>query len=118
VGSRNRDLHDAADGLLREQAVESLKQRILAGKHKYGIGELLDSELNNHARSHIIMQELVDLLLNDSLEREALADNIRDGLIERYLNDPAQSLLIEEEAAEIEAEEMDLARIARACGAV
>lgn len=98
----NRDIHDAADGALRQQALDILRWKILDGKHKNGIFELLDSELNGE-RYKLILEAITQLLLADGInERDDLADKIRDGLIERYLLSHPE--LIEEEAAQIESE--------------
>jgi hypothetical protein len=96
----NRDMSDCADGALREQAIESLTYKIMSGKHRNGIFELLDSELNTD-RYKILLEEITMLILNESGEREYLAEKIRDGLIERYLSTHGD--LVEEEANEIEA---------------
>ena len=98
----DRDVHDAADGELRAQAIESLTYKIISGKHRNGIFELLDSELNGE-RYKILLEEITTLLLNESGEREYLAEKIRDGLIERYLS--VHGDLVEEEASDIEARE-------------
>ena len=100
---RDRDIHDAADGELRKQAIESLSEKIKSGKHRNGVFELLDSELNGE-RYKIVLEEITTLLLNETMEREDIADRIVSGLIERYLSTKGD--LIEEEAAEIEREEV------------
>ena len=99
----NRDINDAADGELRKQAIESLSEKIKSGKHRNGVFELLDSELNGE-RYKIVLEEITTLLLNESGEREYLADQMVAGLIERYLSTKGD--LIEEEAAELEREEI------------
>lgn len=99
----NRDLHDAADGILKKEAIDNLSQKLQSGQRagRCDFTEILDSELSGD-RYQIILSELSALLLTTTGEREYLADQIRDGLIERYLNSANNTFLIEEEAAEIE----------------
>lgn len=97
----DRDIHDAADGELRQQAIESLTFKIKSGKSRMGIFELLDCELSSE-RYKILLEEITGLLLNETCEREYIADQIVAGLIERYLSTKGD--LVEEEAAQIEAE--------------
>lgn len=99
----DRDIHDAADGSLREQAIEQISWRIKEGKSRIDIRGLLDSEFNS--RGEFLLIELERLLTADNGEHGALADKLVDGLIERYLSTPRGMDLIEEEAAEIEATE-------------
>lgn len=96
----DRDIHDAAAGALRQQAIESLTDKIMSGKHRNGIFELLDSELNTE-RAKILLEEITGLLCNETVEREYLADQIVAGLIERYIS--VNGDLVEEEANDIEA---------------
>ena len=100
MNAPDRDIHDCADGELRKQAMENLAERIKSGKHKNGIFELLDSELNTD-RYKILLEEITTLLCNETVEREAMADKIVAGLIERYIS--VHGDLVEEEANEIEA---------------
>jgi hypothetical protein len=102
--NQNRDLNDLADGELREQAIESLTYKITYGRHRNGIFELLDSEINSE-RYKILLEEITTLLLNESGKREYLADQMVAGLIERYLS--VHGDLIEEEAETIEAQEAE-----------
>lgn len=104
MNAPDRNLHDEADGKLREQAIESLSEKIKSGKSRIGIFELLDSELNTD-RAKILLEEITTLLLNESGEREAMADKMVADLIARHLS--TQGDLIEEESAAIEAEESD-----------
>lgn len=96
----DRDQSDAADGELRQQAIESLTYKIVYGKSRIGIFELLDFEISSE-RYKIVLEEITTLLLNESGEREYLADQLVAGMIERYLSTHGD--LIEEEANDIEA---------------
>ena len=103
----DRDLSDRASGLLRQQAMENLTYRLRDGKTvgKFNFRDLLDCEINSN-RYRLLLDELDTLLCgeggNDT--RDGFADRMVEGIIERFLNDPKQDDLIEEEAAEIEAE--------------
>lgn len=100
-----RDAHDAADGALKAQAVEALTERLRAGNTvgSLSLRDLIDSDLNG-PRAGFAAIEVTNLLLADSGERAALADAYKDGVIERFLLSPRGLELIEEEAAEIEAD--------------
>lgn len=97
-----RDLNDAAAGALREQAVENITERIKSGKSRVGIFELLESELNGE-RSQIMLEEITILLLNESGERDDLAEKTVAGMIERWIS--VHGDVVEDEAATIEATE-------------
>lgn len=94
----DRDQHDAAAGELRAEAIGILTHRILTGKHRVGIYELLDAWLDSERRK-ILLEALTTLLLNESGEREAIADQMNAKLITEYLN--RHDHLIEETAAMI-----------------
>ncbi len=96
----DRDQSDAADGLLRAQAIENISERIKEGKNRMTVLDLLDGELNSE-RYKIVLGELADLLQAQHGEHGATADKIVDGLIERYIS--VHGDLVEDEAAEIEA---------------
>lgn len=98
----NRDLSDCASGLLREQSIENISNRIKSGKGRIGVFELLDIELSGE-RYKILLEEITTLLCNETVEREAMADQMVSGLIERYIS--VHGDLVEQEAEEIEAED-------------
>lgn len=99
-----RDLSDRAAGMLREQAVYNLTERLKDGKRvgRCDLFDLLDCELNSD-RYRILLADLFQLITAQSGEHGALADRIVEGLIERHL--VTHDDLIEEEATEIENEE-------------
>lgn len=96
-----RDLSDAAAGLLRQQAIENISERIKGGRSKVSVHDLLDTELDDPKRCRILAEDLAKLLTAESGERATLADRIVDGLVERHIS--VHGDLVEEEAAEIEA---------------
>ena len=95
-------LHDYADKKLREEAIDNLTQKLQSGQRagRLDFTELLDSEITG-PRCEIILSEL-SALLQTTTGRDYLADQIRDGIIERYLNAPDQEWLITEEMGQIE----------------
>lgn len=101
-----RDIHDMADGALREHAIQNLTERLQDGKRvgRFDLFDLLDCELNSD-RYRILLEELGSLIIGgtEACDRAAQADKIRDGLIERFLLGHPE--LIEDEAAQIEHEE-------------
>lgn len=101
MNAPDRNIHDAADGKLREQAIENIAERIKGGRSKVSVHDLLDTELDNPTRCRILAEDLAKLLTAESGERAALADQIVDGLVERYIS--VHGDLVEEEATEIEA---------------
>lgn len=97
----DRDLSDQASGLLREQAIENISNRIKAGKSRVAIRDLIDSELNH--RADLLLGELEAVLTAEHGEHGALADKLVDAMIERYITSHPEK--VEEEAEEIEASE-------------
>ena len=93
----NRDQSDAADGLLREQAIENIAERIKGGKSRIAIRDLLDNEMNS--RPEFLLNELEQVLTAEHGEHGALADKLVEGLIDRYIS--VNEDLVEEEAAEL-----------------
>ena len=102
MNAPDRDIHDAAAGELREQAVYNLTERLHGGRTvgRLTLRDLIDSDLNG-PRAGFATIEITNLLLADSGERAAKADTYVAGVIERYLS--KRSDLVEEEANEIEA---------------
>jgi hypothetical protein len=96
-------LTDKADEILRKEAIQNLTERLIAGGRvgKCDFTDLLESEWNNADRYAIITSE-VSALLQTLSNRDSLADQIRDGIIERYLSKPEHQWLIEEEMSQIE----------------
>lgn len=107
-------LHDQANSLrpdpapFYQQAKDELADRLRDGKSVGGceLIDLLDSELDGE-RYKIALQEVVGLLLDTGMETAAKADQVRDGIIERYLESPKGQELIEEQAAQIAFDEED-----------
>jgi hypothetical protein len=100
-------LHDRADAVLREQAIEILADKLREGKKvgRCDFTGLLDCELNDQHQYLVVLSEISALLQTTGREeRNHLADMIRDGIIERYLTHPDQEELVSEEIAEIEGE--------------
>lgn len=98
----DRDIHDQADGALRQQAVENLTERLHAGKtvRSLTLRDLIDADLSG-PRAEFAALEVKNLLLADHGERGAKADAYVAGVIERYITTNPD--LVEEEACEIEA---------------
>lgn len=94
------DIHDQADGALRQQAIENIAERIKSGKGRISIRDLLDCEMNS--RGEFLLAELEQLLTVEHGEHGAKADKLVAEMIERYLS--TRGDLIEEEAATIEAQ--------------
>lgn len=105
-----RDLHDRANRVLREQAIQTLTEKLKSRGRVNGLdfADLLDEELNG-ARSRTTIAELGALLVSD--ERESLAAKMVDGVISRYLE--ANPEVVEEEVAELEVQEPDPCDVAR-----
>lgn len=118
-------LQEQADEQLRKEAISNLTEKFKNGQKvgKYILKDLIECELGE-SRYAIFLANLEEMFLQYvSSERYAKAEEILDGMIERFLNDPSYQYLVEEEMAEIEAEpsvseDYDVARIARHCGAV
>lgn len=89
------NLHDAADVLLRQCAIDELTWRLKDGKEVggYSLLAILDSEMDNGV---LRADSLIDVLTNYK-ERHLLADRVVDGLIERFLSTPKGREAIEEE---------------------
>lgn len=98
MNAPDRNLHDAADGELRAQAIENISERIKSGKSRMGIRDLIDCEMTS--RPEFLLTELEQVLLAEHGEHGALADKLVEGLIERYIG--AHADLVEEEASTIE----------------
>lgn len=98
MNAPDRNLHDAADGQLRAQAIEAISERIKSGKGRMGVRDLIDREMNT--RPEFLLTELEQVLLAEHGEHGALADKLVEGLIERYI--AAHDDIVEEEAATIE----------------
>lgn len=98
-------LHEYADKKLREEAIDNLTQRLQSGQtvgRQVDFAAILDCELNDSHRYPILLSEISALLQSSNRESAALGDQIRDGIIERYLNAPDQEWLIAEEMGQIE----------------
>ena len=98
-------LTEAADKKLREEAIQNLTERLIAGGRvgRCDFTDLLESEWNTTDRYAIITSEVSALLMTESPEKaQTLREQIRDGLIERYLLKADQEWLIEEEMSQIE----------------
>ena len=98
-------LTEAADKKLREEAIQNLTERLVSGQRvgRCDFTDLLESEWNNADRYAIITSEVSALLMTESPEKaQALREQIRDGIIERYLLKADQEWLIEEEMSQIE----------------
>lgn len=91
-------IYDRADETDLHAAREELKWRIVSGKRRVGVFELLESEVNQEPSCRNLLSKITDLLLDEEGQREALADQIRDGLVERYID--AHPELVEEIAEE------------------
>ena len=96
-----RYLHDAADKVLREDAIQNLTWRLHAGRTVGGltIRDLIDGDLGGE-RSGFAIIEVTNLLLADSRERAAMADTYVSSVIERFLTTKPE--LVEEEMADME----------------
>jgi hypothetical protein len=106
VNAPDRNLHDQADGQLRQDAIDNLTRKLEEGDQvgRCTFRDLIDSELNGD-RAHLLLDDLDTLIRgeggNDT--RDGFASRLMSKLIERYLlNHPD---LIEEEAATIEAQD-------------
>ena len=98
-------LTEAADKKLREEAIQNLTERLVSGQRvgRCDFTDLLESEWNSADRYAIITSEVSALLMTEGQEKaQALREQIRDGIIERYLLKPEQEWLIEEEVSQIE----------------
>lgn len=100
MNAPDRNLHDAADGQLRAQAIESLSEKIKGGRSRVTVHDLIDAELDDHKRNLLLVEQFSDLVGAESGERAALADAIVEGLVARWI--AAHADLVEEEAATIE----------------
>lgn len=113
MNTRDRNLHDAADGLLKAQAVEALVDRLAAGKavHTLNARDIFDCVIDNpNAIAYIAALDILEavLALNGKcgdeffLAANEAADKAKD-LIEAFVL--GKEDWIEEESAEIEREE-------------
>lgn len=97
-------MHERADAELERQARQELTEKLLDGKEvgRCNLRDLIDSELNSE-RSRILITDFEALLLMDS-GRDYKADEIRDGLIERYLESPRCQDIVQDLMTTIEEE--------------
>lgn len=109
----SRDLHDAADGALREQAVEALVDKLVDGKtiHRTNAQDIFECAVNDELRYLDVLALLEGLLaLNCKagdhflLDAAALAERAKE-IVQGYVL--GKQDWIEEEAAEIEAARYD-----------
>jgi hypothetical protein len=85
-----------------DQAREELKSKLQEGKTVAGcsVVDLLDTKLNGDTFKSLLLK-LGSLLLADRGEHGAIADAIRDELIDDFLKDGIGEEAVREEAAEI-----------------
>lgn len=95
-------LHERADAELERQAREELTEKLREGKEVGGcnLRDLIDGEWNGE-RERILVTDFESLLLMSS-GRDYKADQIRDGLIERWLSTPRCQDIIQELMTTIE----------------
>lgn len=96
-------LQDAADNLLRDEAMSNLKWRLVEGKEVGGMtfDGLLDIELDGERR-RIVLDDLTNVLCGDKNK-----DEVRDGIVERFLLSPKGRQAIEEEMERLDKYEPD-----------
>ena len=113
MNAPDRNMHDAADGLLKAQAVEALVDRLAAGKavHTLNARDIFDCALDDVRKpAYIAALDILDaaLALNGKagdeffLAANEVADKAK-ALVEAFVL--GKEDWIEEEAAEIEREE-------------
>lgn len=96
----------------REEAVEALTEALREGKQvgRCNLRDLIDGDLDRTYAMTVASIE--EILLSEGDARDRLADQFRDGLIEKYLE--ANSDLVDDEIAELKAEGPDECDLSRA----